>query len=234
MGSKDRNAKHILPHILQYLDKNTWYVEPFVGGFNMMDKLPNHDKRIAADNHYYLIELYKAVQQGWVPPTSISKSEYRDIQKNKEKYPAELVGFVGFGCSFGGKWFGGYATDKIGKRNYCLESHNNILRQAEGIKGVEIYCCEYDSLPIPEGSVIYLDPPYYGKTKYASGLDYTKFYEWMSNLVHDGHTVFLSEYTPPPPPFSFRLLWEKDVKSSLKTTGKFKTEVEKLFLLEGS
>ena len=23
-----------------------------------------------------------------------------------------LTGFVGFGCSFGGKWWGGYAKDK--------------------------------------------------------------------------------------------------------------------------
>ena len=39
MGSKNRIAKHILPIILKDRIENQYYVEPFVGGANMIDKV---------------------------------------------------------------------------------------------------------------------------------------------------------------------------------------------------
>ena len=48
MGSKNRIAKYILPFWTKYLTKDRWYVEPFRGGNNMMDKV-NHHNRIAND-----------------------------------------------------------------------------------------------------------------------------------------------------------------------------------------
>ena len=39
MGSKNRIAKHILPIILKDRKENQYYVEPFVGGANMIDKV---------------------------------------------------------------------------------------------------------------------------------------------------------------------------------------------------
>lgn len=123
MGSKNRHAKQLLSLILKDRKDDQWYVEPFVGGFNMIDKVEG--KRIANDSNFYLIELYKAIQNGWEPPSEISENEYQDIRNKKENYPAYLVGFVGFGCSYSGKWFGGYARGKTSKgepRNYCNES----------------------------------------------------------------------------------------------------------------
>lgn len=38
LGSKNKISKHILPILLEYLDDRT-YVEPFVGGANMIDKI---------------------------------------------------------------------------------------------------------------------------------------------------------------------------------------------------
>ena len=107
MGSKNRHAKNLLPFILQKRKPGQVYVEPFVGGFNMIDKVLN--PRIGGDNHFYLIELFKAVQTGWKPPVEVSFSEYQKVKGNKDKYPPEYVGFIGFGCSYSGKWFGGYA-----------------------------------------------------------------------------------------------------------------------------
>ena len=39
MGSKNRIAKELIPIITEYLKPNQWYVEPFVGGANMIDKI---------------------------------------------------------------------------------------------------------------------------------------------------------------------------------------------------
>ena len=47
MGSKSRHAKDILPIILKYRKKDQWYVEPFVGGGNMIDKV--NGNRMGAD-----------------------------------------------------------------------------------------------------------------------------------------------------------------------------------------
>lgn len=52
MGSKSRIAKEILPIMLKERGERTW-VEPFVGGANMIDKVEG--KRIGADLNYYLI-----------------------------------------------------------------------------------------------------------------------------------------------------------------------------------
>ena len=53
MGSKNRIAKEILPIMLKLRGDRTW-VEPFVGGGNMIDKVQG--KRIGADINHYLID----------------------------------------------------------------------------------------------------------------------------------------------------------------------------------
>ncbi len=65
MGSKARIAKHILPIMLAECEKHgiTTWVEPFVGGSNMIDKVPDSFERIGYDNNKYLIEMYKELQE---------------------------------------------------------------------------------------------------------------------------------------------------------------------------
>ena len=48
MGSKNRIAKHLLPIMLAECEKHniTKWVEPFVGGANMIDKVPDTFERI--------------------------------------------------------------------------------------------------------------------------------------------------------------------------------------------
>lgn len=82
MGSKNRIAKDLLPIITKYLTKDRWYVEPFCGGCNMIDKV-NHNKRIANDYNKYLIALFKALQDGVELPTYISKEEYNSVRQKK-------------------------------------------------------------------------------------------------------------------------------------------------------
>ena len=107
MGSKNRIAKHILPIMLMDRKPDQWWVEPFVGGANMIDKVDG--KRLGNDCNKYLIALLKELQMQ-IPfePPHIGEQEYKTIQHNKDKYPDWLVGYVGFNLSFAAKFFGGY------------------------------------------------------------------------------------------------------------------------------
>lgn len=66
-GSKNRIAKHLLPFIMNELTADRWYVEPFCGGCNLIDKV-NHPKRMANDVNKYLIALFRHVQSGGFLP----------------------------------------------------------------------------------------------------------------------------------------------------------------------
>ena len=57
MGSKNRIANEILPIILKDRTENQWYVEPFCGGCNLIDKVDGN--RIANDKNKYIIAMWK-------------------------------------------------------------------------------------------------------------------------------------------------------------------------------
>ena len=71
--------------------------------------------------------MWKALQNGWIPPNDISEEEYKYIRENKNENMA-LTSFVGFGCSFAGKWFGGYARSND-KRNYAKMAKNSLNKK---------------------------------------------------------------------------------------------------------
>lgn len=226
MGSKNRHAKELLAIMLKDRKPDQFWVEPFVGGCNMIDKVSN--PRIANDWHPHLIAMWKEVAKGWEPPSQVSEELYALCRSSHTVN--ETTGFVGFGASYSGKWFGGYARgdDANGNpRNYADESRRNILRQAPKLNGVEFYCGSYDELKIPSKSLVYCDPPYQGTTEYKTvQFDYEKFWNWCRYMKNIGHTVFVSEYSAPD---DFECVWEKRVNNSLtKQTGS-KQGVEKLF-----
>jgi len=150
LGSKNRHAKELLPIILKNKD-DRYYVEPFVGGFNMIDKVKG--KRLGNDSHYYLIELGKALQSVWIPPNYVAEATYYEVKTQPELYEPAYVAFVGFCCSFGGKWWGGYArgvTNKGISRNYAQEAASNLLKQAPNLKNIIFSNLSYELLDIPK------------------------------------------------------------------------------------
>lgn len=227
MGSKNRIAKHLLPIILKGRKEGQWYVEPFVGGCNMIDKVGGD--RIGADSNLYVITLFQGLQEGMTPPDKVSEEEYavaRDLLEVNFR-----TAFIGFGCSYSGKWFGGYARGNTSygvPRNYCLESKNNILKQREGLEGVQLYHKEYHRLAIPPDSLIYCDPPYKGATQYKGGLNYEDFYQWCREKKAEGHTIFISEYWMPE---DFTCVWAKEQTSSLTQNTGAKRAIERLYTL---
>lgn len=227
MGSKNRHAKELLPIILKNRKPNQWYVEPFVGGANMIDKVDG--KRIGSDIHDYLIFMWQAVSKGWMPPVNITEEMYNDIRLNKDRYPEELVGYVGFACSYSGKWFGGWCRDGEGKRDYTLEAFKNAQKQFPLLKNVLFFNKSYDEYDFKEPVILYCDKPYEGTTKYRDDFDHSKFWQWCRDMFKKGHQVFISEYNAPD---DFKCVWSKEVNNSLtKNTGS-KKGIEKLFIYE--
>ena len=104
LGGKHRLAKHILPIILKNRKEGQYYVEPFLGAANTFCKV--QDPKIGSDNNKYLIAMWMALQEGWEPPSEVPEELYIYVNNNKEEN-LPLTAFVGFGCSFSGKFFGG-------------------------------------------------------------------------------------------------------------------------------
>jgi DNA adenine methylase len=231
MGSKNRFAKEILQILLKNRKPNQWYIEPFAGGMNVISEVTGN--RIANDIHFYLIEMWKELCNGWVPQ-KITKEEYKQIKANQDFYPPALVGWVGFNCSYSGKWFGGYAGEtqtKVGTiRDYQLEAIKNIKNQVGKMKGVIFQNVSYDQIKLPPNSLIYCDPPYKGTTPYNHKFNHEKFWDWVRATQLQGHVVFTSEYHAPS---DFSCIWEKQASSSLSANGKSggnKMSLERLFV----
>lgn len=226
MGSKNRIAKYILPIILKdRISEEQYYVEPFCGGCNLIDKVKGN--RIASDNNSYLISMYNAIKDGWIPRTDYTEDEYNYIRTHKEEQP-HIAGYFGFALSYGGKWFGGWCRDKVNKRNYVLEAHNNMLKQIPFIKDIIFTNCSYSQIIPPKNSIIYCDPPYKDTTKYHSDFNYDIFYNWCREMKNLGHQVFVSEYNMPE---DFKCVWQKEIVSSLTKNTGGKKGIEKLFTL---
>ena len=239
MGSKQKFAKEIYKVICEKTPRsNRAWVEPFAGGFNMICNVPAEDgERYANDSNIYLIEMFNALINGWMPPKEVSKELYYDIKLNKEsKYPLHLIGYVGFNCSYSGKWFDGYAgktPTKIGTiRDYQDEALRNLQKQVEKLKPIYTCCSTYNLIEIPKNSIVYCDPPYQDTKKYKDDFNHNEFWQWVRKLSKE-HDVYVSEYKAPE---DFDCIWQKETKSSLSANGKqggSKNSVEKLFVHKG-
>jgi DNA adenine methylase len=191
-------------------------------------KVQGFSRKILNDKHKYLIAMLREVQRGYTLPESVSEELYRYLRDHKDEAPA-LTGFVGFGCSFGGKWFGGYARNATGT-NYALQSKTSLLKDMETLRDAEFVCGDYRAVSIPPGAVIYADPPYNNTTGYDGGkFDTTVFWDAMRLLADTGHPVFVSEQEAPPDIVS---VWEKPFTRTLdRNKGNQFQVTEKLFYL---
>lgn len=232
MGSKNRIAKHILPIMLKDRKEGQCWVEPFVGGANMIDKVTGN--RIGADFNEHLIGALKLIRDNPQSiPYLITEDDYKEAQSRKK---TDLDGFIGFAMSFGGKWFGGYRRDKAGTKG-CIEnmktqtrrSRDSAIKQSKLIQGVKLVGCSYDNLEIPPKSIIYCDPPYEGTTGYKDKFNHEEFWQWCREKAKEGHTVFVSEYNAPD---DFECVWQQELNVSVAKDGKHKKAIEKLFTIK--
>lgn len=237
MGSKSRIAKHIAPIIQSYVDASPGhvYVEPFCGGCNVIDHI-HAERRIGSDKQKYLIALLQNLDRISELPDAVIREHYasvRDCYNNgRNDFPDWYIGAIGFLASYNGRFFdGGYAgiiTTKTGvERNYYAEAKRNLEAQIPQLKGVEFFCSDYSEFDIPNGSVIYCDPPYKGTKQYgvSRGFDHDAFWEWARNRSKH-NVVLISEHSAPE---DFVSLWDQDIKRTIDHNKRVAT-VERLFI----
>lgn len=209
-GGKSKISKS-LAVVLNSITKGKSFVDLFCGACNVVEKITTASSRIANDNNPYLIALLKAIQDGYEPPTHVTREQYNYVMSHLDENPA-LSGFIGIGCSFSGGWKNGYATNNR-DHNYAICAYNTLLRQKQKLEGVTLTSCDYNKASIPVGAVVYCDPPYKGTTNkyYARKFDYDAFVEWVE--ANKGkYDIYISEYKENVSswPTSYEVVWEKE------------------------
>lgn len=224
LGGKQRLGKYIAPVLLDLWDlyeqvfntKLTTYFEPFCGSLGVLKNMTGvKAKIIANDYHPDLIEMWKEVKEGtFVYPKSISEEEY--LEAKKLPSPNAYKAFVGFGMSFGGRFFGAYSQKYLNDKpeDFCKEMTNSLKRIAPLIQKVKFTNKDYTDFK-PKKMFIYCDPPYaFNKypikyrrdTKKYDVFDNDKFWEVMREWSKE-NMVVISEITAPP---DFINIWEQE------------------------
>ncbi len=227
LGGKTRIAKQ-LAAVINPIRGGRPVWDAFCGGLSMSAALGG--EVYASDGNLALISTYKAVATGWDPPSVVTEDEYEAARALSDEDPHKA--FVAIGCSFGGKWFGGYArahdpADKRTTVGFAAGARKSLLRVCPGRNFFWIDFLRVTPRPWP--SVLYLDPPYAGATDYAGcppfdhNLFYRRVVEWSK------HTdVFVSEYSMPDLP-NGRVMWEAVVRTSMDGRGAVGKARERLY-----
>ena len=193
MGGKLRQSKAICQTLKPYINPSTIYVEPFCGGMWSATRVVKelHPKKMILNdiNRSLMLLWEKCLENGcdWLPvdPLVIEEnySKYKAMQNENDP----LTAWYGVALSFGGKWFGGVARCSKGhmEKSYEPEREStrkkiDLLRMVE----TEMHTGSYKNLKIPDGAVVYCDPPYEGRTKayYFDGFNYSEFWGWIREL----------------------------------------------------
>ena len=215
------------------------YFEPFVGMGSVLKYFGEDGNRdlFASDKNIDLIIMWKAIQNGWLPPLKVSKSEYEELKLSK-KHSADRA-FIGTVASWGGIWFHAYRLhlQKNGK-DFMREGYNGIINTKQYMDKVTFlqpddYENSYFELvnkmkskgidtEVGFGLLIYCDPPYKGNNlnNYLfTTFDHNKFWnnmrEWSKNNI-----VIISESDKALAPTDFKKIWSTQSSSSNKYTNK--------------
>lgn len=210
LGGKADVGKSIAHAIAKRRTPGALFVDMFCGSLNVVRHVPAHvalaagglvaSPRIAIDACGPLITMWKAALNGWVPPRSVSREEYARIKALQDPHDP-MTAFVLFGCSFGGKWCGGYAKDRPEQR-YAECASNGVIRKARDCAGVRLEHATFQSKHPgcwEPGTVLYCDPPYAGTTGYKALEPFNSeaFWFWAEQHARCGVHVYVSEFSAP-------------------------------------
>jgi DNA adenine methylase len=234
LGGKSRIARKLAARIREIVPDAEVYWDPFCGGLSMSVALSEYAPVLASDACAPLIALYRAVRGGWVPPSDVSEDEWRSAKALPDTDPFKA--FAGFGCSFGGRWFEGYARAKQDTRPGRTADPSLARMSSQGLRRdvhrvADLECVDWLAWPPCDfGGVLYLDPPYAG-TKPFSGMPAfdadafrSRVRSWSEHVP-----VFVSEYA-----FSLgECVWEKPLAKKVAggADGGGRVGVERLYYI---
>lgn len=230
VGGKERVGRWVKDQILPVAKGRTHYLEPFVGsGATFMRLAPEFVRRTAGDAHPDLILMWQALAAGWEPPEHVSKEDYHRLKKEP---PSALRGLVGFGASFGGKWFGGYVDtcwDAHWKRDtkpYLKAARTSVLKAAPAFVGATVVHCDYREFSPDSSALVYCDPPYEGTLGYGipGGFDSVEFWRTAERWNEAGALVIVSEAKAPA---GWNILAERERKAMLRVANGGENEVRR-------
>jgi len=237
VGGKERIAKWVVENLLAVRGDTTRYVEPFVGGAAILTRMVDYfEEAEAGDSHEDLVLLLQAAAYGWAPPMRVTKEEYFAA---KAAEPSALRGAIGFGSSWGAKWFGGYVDTPYDKHwDRLSKPHAGALSEAlqkaaPKLAKARIYHQGYKDWVVGKGDLVYCDPPYSGTLGYHGGkFDSAEFWQVMGKWVENGAVVVVSEVSAPE---GWAVLAERTRKAFLRVASQEENEVraERLFIKDG-
>ena len=232
LGGKARHADFILDVLNDPHFDGRDYVEPMIGMAHILHRVRNKRSYAASDAHPLLVTLLRAVQAGTPLPTHISKARYEELKRADGVNTLERA-CAAFQWSFNGKYFGGYTpsyTRPNGRVDNIPKSranHYHRLRQAPSFRDATFSQCDYRTLSPPADALVYVDPPYEGRTAYEGvpPFDHEAFWrtmrEWSTRCV-----VLISEYRAPA---DFVLITSQSKPSSFAGGAHQTTRTERLF-----
>lgn len=209
------------------------YLEPFCGSLGVFKNITDkkYKKYIASDFHPDLIEMWKKIQNNTLKiPNEISEETYNKLKNTKS--PNAMKGVAGFGISFGGKYFAGYAQKWSGNsgRNFLNEFKTSIEKIKPTIQKNNVYFYNKSYLNYePKNMLIYCDPPYKSTEGYSTGyFDHKLFWDTMRKWSKN-NCVFISEERAPS---DFKVVWKRPKRRTLDKTNRFYS-YEKLYAYSG-
>ena len=105
------------------------------------------------------------------------------------------------------------------------------MKDLEGLRTAQFTCLDYRDVVIPDGSIVYCDPPYANTTSYTTGnFNSREFWDYMRK-ISEKNIVLISEQNAPE---DFECIWEKPFTRTLDVNkdNQFKV-TEKLFKFKG-
>ena len=238
-GSKEKLSKDLLPFIQDCIDDNKMdlYVEPFVGGANMIDKIKCR-YRIGFDKNHWVISLLKYMRDNPDLPKAPSDCPFELYARVREAYNKGTKAFsdeekamVGYFASYGGRFFdGGYG--RAGKRNMYKERLEYAKKQAPLLTNISFVEADYQEAIkiLDDNCLVYCDPPYSNTKQYGVTFNSASFYTWVTELSKK-YFVLISEYYMPS---DFVQVWSKERKVMQKSDRlKANKATECLYTLKG-
>jgi DNA adenine methylase len=209
LGGKKRLSKHIAAVLEAHRSDGQRFVDVFCGSLAVTAAMSDRGPRVANDGCAPLIVLYEAWREGWRPPL-ITEDIYKQVKATQD--PSDpLTAFIGFGCSYGGKWFGGFARDKQHGRDFAATATRSLDRLIVG--DFALSCLDFTQLDIASRDLVYGDSPYKSTTAYGyfKSFDHAAYVRQLDtwSLVAD---VFASEYEAQSS--TWTLIAEWDVRKS--------------------